>query len=94
MAGISLLLVTATIVSAGSPKFEHVVNIGLEGLDQGQFNYVEDFCFGNNGHLLVSDASDGTSGKFLTRFGGKGDDDADGGRTIRGTAYQLNKRTP
>ena len=93
MLGIGLLLVTATVVSAGSLKFEHVMNIGSEGLDRGRFKYVEDFCFGKNGHLLVTDASDGTSGKFPTRFGSKGDDDADSGRSIRGTAYQLNKRT-
>jgi DNA-binding beta-propeller fold protein YncE len=64
-------------------KFEHVMNIGSAGTGDGQFKYVEDFAFTKDGHLLVTDAAhawvqvfDKTTGKFLTRFGGKGDSDA------------------
>ena len=63
--------------------FEHVMNIGSAGTDEGQFKYVEDFAFTKDGQLLVTDAVhawvqvfDKTSGKFLSRFGGKGEGDA------------------
>jgi DNA-binding beta-propeller fold protein YncE len=64
-------------------KFQHVMDIGSEGFAPGQFKYVEDFAFGKNGELLVTDAShayvqafDQKTGKFIARFGGKGDDEA------------------
>src|SRR5262249_15129438 len=79
---------TALAVSMGSPaqaadvKFEHVMNIGQEGVGEGQFKYVEDFAFTKDGHLLVTDAAhswvqvfDKATGKFISRFGGKGEDD-------------------
>ena len=51
--------------------FEHVMNIGAAGTDEGQFKYVEDFAFTKDGHLLVTNAVhawvqvfDKTSGKF------------------------------
>jgi DNA-binding beta-propeller fold protein YncE len=63
-------------------QFEHVMNIGTSGTGEGQFKYVEDFAFSKEGHLLATDAAhawvqafDKTSGKFIGRFGGKGDDD-------------------
>jgi DNA-binding beta-propeller fold protein YncE len=66
-----------------SIKFEHVMNIGSEGTGEGQFKYVEDFAFSKEGRLLVTDAAhawvqafDKTTGKFIGRFGGKGDNDA------------------
>jgi DNA-binding beta-propeller fold protein YncE len=62
--------------------FNHVLTIGSEGTGEGQFKYVEDFAFTNDGKLLVTDAShayvqvfDKTTGEFITRFGGKGDED-------------------
>ena len=64
-------------------KFEHVMNIGSDGTGEGQFKYVEDFAFTKNGYLLATDAAhawvqvfDKTTGKFISRFGGKGDNDA------------------
>lgn len=79
--GIALLLLAAP-ASAAELKFEHVMNIGSEGVGMGQFKYIEDFAFSKDGHLLATDAShafvqvfDRTTGKFLARFGGKGDDD-------------------
>lgn len=78
--GIALLL--GVPASAADLKFEHVMNIGSEGVGEGQFKYVEDFAFSKDGHLLVTDAShayvqafDKHSGKFIIRFGGKGEDD-------------------
>jgi len=62
--------------------FEHVMNIGSEGSGDGQFKYVEDFAMDSNERLLATDAAhawvqvfDKTTGKFITRFGGKGDED-------------------
>src|SRR3954468_21085916 len=67
---------------AADLKFEHVMNIGAVGTGEGQFKYVEDFAFSKEGHLLATDAAhayvqafDKTSGKFVARFGGKGDKD-------------------
>ena len=64
------------------PKFEHVMNIGGEGVGEGQFKYVDDFAWTKDGKLLVTDAFhawvqvfDAQSGAFVARFGGKGDDD-------------------
>ncbi|EXJ14965.1 NHL repeat-containing protein [Imhoffiella purpurea] len=75
----SLLLSTG---QAGAIDFVHVMNIGSEGSDPGQFRYVEDFALSKDGHLLVTDAShayvqvfDKTTGEFISRFGGKGDED-------------------
>jgi hypothetical protein len=67
---------------AAELKFQHVMNIGTEGVGEGQFKYVEDFAFTKDGKLLATDAAhawvqvfDKSTGKFLGRFGGKGDDD-------------------
>ena len=56
--------------------------IGSEGMGPGQFKYVEDFALDSKGNLLVTDAAhafvqafDRKTGKFITRFGGKGDGD-------------------
>jgi DNA-binding beta-propeller fold protein YncE len=74
-----------TIAAHAEPmRYEHVMNIGSEGSGEGQFQYVEDFDMASNGqHLLATDAShayvqvfDKTTGKFISRFGGKGDGDA------------------
>jgi DNA-binding beta-propeller fold protein YncE len=80
--GLAFALGAATAAPAGDLKFEHVMNIGSEGYGAGQFKYIEDFAFSRDGHLLVTDAShawgqafDKTTGKFIARFGGKGDDD-------------------
>jgi len=80
--GASLLAAVALPASAGPLSFQHVMNIGSEGQGEGQFKYVEDFAFSAEGHLLASDAAhafiqvfDKTSGKFISRFGGKGDAD-------------------
>ena len=71
-------------ISAASAEmlFEHVMNIGAEGAGEGQFNYVEDFDLTINGqHIMATDAAhafvqvfDKTTGQFITRFGGKGDE--------------------
>ena len=65
-----------------APRFEYVMTIGAEGTGEGQFKYVEDFAFTRDGKLLATDAFhawvqvfDPNSGKFISRFGGKGDDD-------------------
>lgn len=83
----SVGFLTALFLGAGAAfaadlKFVHVLDIGAEGVDEGQFKYVEDFAFTKDGRLLATDAShawvqvfDKTSGKFLARFGGKGDGD-------------------
>ncbi|WP_108650138.1 NHL repeat-containing protein [Dongshaea marina] len=63
-------------------EFEHVMTFGSKGSGPGQFRYVEDFALAHNGtHLLVTDAShswvqvfDKKTGKYITRFGGKGDE--------------------
>ena len=67
----------------GKIQFEHVMNIGTTGTGEGQFKYVEDFAFTKDGHLLATDAVhawvqvfDKTTGKFITRFGGKGESDS------------------
>lgn len=76
------ITVAASSATAAGLKFEHVMNIGSEGLAPGQFKYVEDMAFSKGGHLLVTDAShafvqmfDKRTGQFLARFGGRGDDD-------------------
>jgi DNA-binding beta-propeller fold protein YncE len=78
-----LALALPNVAYAKELKFQHVMDIGSEGVAPGQFKYVEDFAFGKNGELLVTDAShayvqafDAKTGKFITRFGGKGDDEA------------------
>ena len=83
VSSLAAFAITIAVSSAAAGwKFEHVMNIGSEGLGEGQFKYVEDFAFTKDGHLLATDAShafvqafDKTTGKFLTRFGGRGDDD-------------------
>jgi DNA-binding beta-propeller fold protein YncE len=81
----SFIAGAALLASLGGPAaaeltFEHVMNIGAEGTGEGEFKYIEDFAF-KNGHLLVTDAALAVvqifdkSGKYLGRFGGKGDED-------------------
>jgi DNA-binding beta-propeller fold protein YncE len=72
----------AALAQESKPQFEHVMNIGTTGTGEGQFKYVEDFAFSKDGHLLATDAVhawvqvfDKTTGKFITRFGGKGEED-------------------
>jgi DNA-binding beta-propeller fold protein YncE len=55
------------------------MDIGSFGTGEGQFAYIQDFAFGRDGQLLVTDAShawiqlfDGASGRYLARFGGRG----------------------
>jgi DNA-binding beta-propeller fold protein YncE len=79
----ALGLALANVAHANDLSFQHVMDIGAEGIAPGQFKYVEDFAFGKNGELLVTDAShayvqafDTRTGKFIARFGGKGDDEA------------------
>lgn len=88
VAGVALaasMAVTGAVgAAAAEMKFEHAMNIGTKGDGPGQFGYVEDFDMAINGqHILVTDAAHGfvqvfdkTSGKYISRFGGKGDDDA------------------
>ena len=73
----------ANVAHASELNFKHIMDIGAEGTTPGHFKYVEDFAFGKNGELLVTDAShayvqafDARTGKFIARFGGKGDDEA------------------
>jgi DNA-binding beta-propeller fold protein YncE len=80
--GLACMLAAATAAPAAELRFEHVMNIGSEGFGPGQFKYVEDLAFSWDGYLLAADAShawvqvfDKTTGKFITRFGGKGDED-------------------
>lgn len=79
--GVALSLLAGT-AAAADLRFEHVMNIGSEGVGEGQFKYVEDMVFSKDGRLLVTDAShafvqvfDKDTGKFIARFGGKGDED-------------------
>jgi len=72
----------ASLAQNAGVQFEHVMNIGSAGTGEGQFKYVEDFAFTKDGHLLATDAAhawvqvfDKTNGKFISRFGGKGDND-------------------
>lgn len=76
------LLTPAPARADDGPKFEHVMNIGKEGSGEGQFKYVEDFAFTKDGKLLATDAFhawvqvfDAKTGQFISRFGGKGDED-------------------
>ncbi len=57
-----------------------LVNIfGSKGSDAGQFKYVEDFAFDDQGHVLITDALNANvqvfdlSGRYVTEFAGKGD---------------------
>ena len=72
----------AQVAARAALNFEHVMNIGTKGTGEGQFKYVEDFALSIEGHLLATDAAhayvqvfDKTTGEYLGRFGGKGDDD-------------------
>jgi hypothetical protein len=47
----------ANVAHANELNFQHIMDIGAEGLAPGQFKYVEDFAFGKNGELLVTDRS-------------------------------------
>lgn len=78
----SVLVSDIAFAKSAKIRFEHVLTIGSEGTGPGQFRYVEDFALTKAGQLLVTDAShawvqafDKRSGKYLTRFGGKGEDD-------------------
>src|SRR6187549_888097 len=85
--GLAALLSSAAFLgfvasASAEMTFEHVMNIGSKGAGEGQFEYVEDFAMSKDGHLLATDAAhafvqafDRTSGKFVSRFGGKGDFD-------------------
>jgi len=82
VAGLGVALAMPSPAAAADPAFEYVMDIGSEGVGPGQFKYVEDFAFTAEGRLLATDAFhawvqvyDRATGKFLTRFGGKGDDD-------------------
>jgi DNA-binding beta-propeller fold protein YncE len=79
----SLALSGGLSATAAEMNFEHVMNIGSTGTGPGQFKYVEDFDMAINGqHILATDAAHGfvqvfdkTTGEYISRFGGKGDDD-------------------
>jgi DNA-binding beta-propeller fold protein YncE len=78
----SVLLCDLALAEPPRLRFEHIMTIGVEGTGPGQFRYVEDLALTKTGQLLVADAAhawvqvfDKTSGKFLARFGGKGEDD-------------------
>jgi len=80
VAALGLLLGGACLAQA--LEFEHVMNIGGPGTGPGQFKYVEDFAQDSKGRLLATDAAhafvqafDPKTGKFIARFGGKGDED-------------------
>ena len=80
---IIMILILGGLNNAYALKFKHVMSFGSKGSGEGQFEYVEDFALAKNGkHLLVTDAAtawvqvfDKKTGKFITRFGGKGDED-------------------
>jgi len=81
--GLAVMATEAPAARAAGLEFEHVMNIGSAGTGEGQFKYVEDFAFSKDGHLLVTDAAhafvqkfDKATGRFVSRFGGKGDADA------------------
>jgi hypothetical protein len=107
-AALLALGLTATVgpAVAADLKFEHVMNIGTVGTGEGQFKYVEDFAFSKEGHLLATDAAhayvqvfDKTSGKFIARFGGKGEKDEhldkpEGSRSIPKAISSLPITTP
>jgi DNA-binding beta-propeller fold protein YncE len=77
------LLFGTSAPAADAPlRFEYVLSIGSIGTEEGQFKYVEDFAFSQEGHLLATDAShawvqafDKLTGQYVSRFGGKGDED-------------------
>ena len=78
----AVVLGSFSLCPAAGLKFEHVMNIGSEGSGPGQFKYVEDFAMTQDGHLLATDAAHAyvqvfnkTTGEFISRFGGKGDED-------------------
>src|SRR5262245_4603774 len=86
LASSGLVLCTALALAipaqAQDVKFRQVLPVGSEGTGEGQFKYVQDFAFSKAGRLLVTDAAhawvqvfDKTTGKFISRFGGKGDED-------------------
>jgi DNA-binding beta-propeller fold protein YncE len=82
LAGFLLFFCIVGTGASHALEFEHVMNIGTRGMSPGQFKYVEDFALTIDGHLAVTDASHAyvqifnkTSGAFITRFAGIGDDD-------------------
>lgn len=73
---------TADQAQMAAMRFEPAMKIGAEGEAEGQFKYVEDFAFDSSGRLYATDAAhawvqvfDKATGAFITRFGGKGDED-------------------
>lgn len=80
--GVAGLFAHGQALSSAELTFEYVKSIGSQGSDPGHFKYIEDFAFAQNGDLLVTDAAhawvqvfDKRMGEFVTRFGGKGEDD-------------------
>jgi DNA-binding beta-propeller fold protein YncE len=79
---IGLIGVVAGPAMAQQPQlqFEEVMEIGGEG--DGQFRHIGDLAFTSEGHLVVADSArawvqvfNKTTGEFVSRFGGKGDED-------------------
>jgi len=63
-------------------KFKHLMSVGTRGTGPGQFKYIEDFDITADGNILATCAAHAyvqvfnkTTGEYVTRFGGKGDDD-------------------
>ena len=78
----AIFLFPTLVAHAEDLIFEQVMAFGSEGMGPGEFKYVEDFAFDSKGNLLVTDAAhafvqvfDKRTGKFISRFGGKGDGD-------------------
>jgi DNA-binding beta-propeller fold protein YncE len=73
----------AVPVHAGDPSFLLKFTFGGAGEGPGQFRYVEDFALSPDGRLFATDAShafvqvfEQATGRFLSRFGGKSDDES------------------
>ncbi len=81
--GLAMATVATGRGASSAPlEFEHVMSLGSAGAGPGEFRYVEDLALNSTGRLLVTDAAhawvqafDKRTGKFLARFGGKGDED-------------------
>jgi len=79
---LAAFFVIAVAHHAHAMEFDHVMNVGSKGTGPSEFNYVEDFDMDSKGNLLVTDAAhayvqvfDPTTGEFISRFGGKGDEE-------------------
>jgi DNA-binding beta-propeller fold protein YncE len=73
----------AAPVHASDPSFSLKFTFGSPGEAPGQFRYVEDIALSPDGRLFVTDAShafvqvfEQETGRFLSRFGGKSDDES------------------